>query len=234
MSSLKDILNEFQNLKNPEKAQILSRFFKTGKGQYGEGDIFLGIKVPEQRKLAKKYSGLSIKDIEALLKSGIHEQRLTALLILIIKYKKADLSEKQKIFDFYLKNTKFINNWDLVDLSAPNIVGHFLFDKDKFILIKLSKSSDLWKKRIAMVSTYFFIKNNQFDITLAVAENLLNDKHDLIHKAVGWMLRETGKRSLLTEEKFLKKYYKNMPRTALRYAIEKFPEHKRKFYLAKD
>jgi len=234
MSSLKDILNEFQNLKNPEKAQILSRFFKTGKGQYGEGDIFLGIKVPEQRKLAKKYSGLSIKDIEALLKSGIHEQRLTALLILIIKYKKDDSSEKQKIFDFYLKNTKFINNWDLVDLSAPNIVGHFLFDKDKFILIKLSKSSDLWKKRIAMVSTYFFIKNNQFDITLAVAENLLNDKHDLIHKAVGWMLRETGKRSLLTEEKFLKKYYKNMPRTALRYAIEKFPEHKRKFYLAKD
>jgi 3-methyladenine DNA glycosylase AlkD len=234
MSTLKDILNDFQCLKNPEKAQILSRFFKTGKGQYGEGDTFLGIKVPEQRKLAKKHCGLSIKDIKTLLESGIHEQRLTALLILIIKYKKADSSEKQKIFDFYLKNTKFINNWDLVDLSAPNIVGHFLYEKDKSILIDLSKSSDLWKKRIAMISTYFFIKNNQFNTTLEVAENLLNDKHDLIHKAVGWMLRETGKRSLLTEEKFLKKHYKNMPRTTLRYAIEKFPEDKRKFYLAKD
>ena len=234
MASLKEILTDFEKFKNPEKAKILSGFFKTGKGQYGEGDIFLGIKVPEQRKLARKYSELSLEDIQKLLQSGIHEQRLTALLILIIKYTKSDPSEKKKIFDFYLKNTKFINNWDLVDLSAPNIIGHFLLDKDKSVLLKLAKSSDLWEKRIAMLSTYYFIKNRQFKTTLLIAEILLNDKHDLIHKAVGWMLREIGNRSMETEEQFLMKYYKKMPRTALRYAIEKFPETKRKFYLAKD
>jgi 3-methyladenine DNA glycosylase AlkD len=234
MASLKEILTDFQKLKNPDKARILSGFFKTGKGQYGEGDIFLGIKVPEQRMLAKKYSGLTLVDIQTLLQSGIHEQRLTALLILIIKYTKSDPSEKKEIFNFYLKNTKYINNWDLVDLSAPNIIGHYLFDKDKSVLIKMAESSDLWEKRIAMLSTYYFIKTRQFNTTLDIAKILLNDKHDLIHKAVGWMLREIGKRSIEAEEQFLIKNYKKMPRTALRYAIEKFPENKRKFYLAKE
>ena len=231
MASLKEILKDFEKLKDPLKAVNLSRFFKTGKGQYSEGDIFLGIKVPEQRKLARKYSDLTIQDIQTLLQSGVHEQRLTALLILIIKYTKSDPSQKKEIFDFYLKNTKYINNWDLVDLSAPNIIGHILSDKDKSVLLKMAKSSDLWEKRIAMLSTYYFIKNRDFKTTLEIAEISLNDKHDLIHKAVGWMLREIGKRNQKTEESFLRVHYKTMPRTMLRYAIEKFPEDLRQGYL---
>ncbi|MFA5175991.1 MAG: DNA alkylation repair protein [Candidatus Nanoarchaeia archaeon] len=229
---LKDIKNDFNSLKNPEKAKKLAGFFKTAKGEYGYGDNFLGIIVPEQRKLAKKYPNLSLENLQELLSSNIHEYRLTSLFILISKYKKAD-SEKEKIFKFYLKNTKNINNWDLVDLSAPNIVGHYLNDKDKNILYKLAKSDNLWEKRIAILSTYTFIRNNQFEHTLNISEILLKNKHDLIHKAVGWMLREVGKRNLGTEENFLKKYYKEMPRTMLRYAIEKFPENKRQFYLKK-
>ncbi|MDD5132871.1 MAG: DNA alkylation repair protein [Candidatus Nanoarchaeia archaeon] len=229
---LKDIKNDFNSLKNPEKAKKLAGFFKTGKGEYGYGDNFLGIIVPEQRKLAKKYPNLSLEDLQELLSSNIHEYRLTSLFILISKYKKAD-SEKEKIFNFYLKNTKNINNWDLVDLSAPNIVGHYLFEKDRKILYKLAKSDNLWEKRIAVLSTFYFIKYNQFDDSLKISEILLKDEHDLIHKAVGWMLREIGKRNLSIEEEFLKKYYKQMPRTMLRYAIEKFPEAKRQFYLKK-
>ena len=217
---------------NPNKAKILSRFFKTDKGEYGEGDVFLGITVPVQRKNAKEFINLELKDIQQLLNSKIHEYRLTALIILVLKFKKAEDIEKKQIFDFYLKNTKNINNWDLVDLTAPNIVGIYLLDKDRSLIHKLSRSKNLWEKRIAVLSTFTFIRENQFQDTLRVTKILINDKHDLIQKAVGWMLREIGKRNLTIEEEFLKKYFKQMGRTALRYAIEKFPEEKRKYYLS--
>ncbi len=224
---LNQLKKELSKLENREKSKILSRFFKTGKGQYGEGDIFLGITVPQQRKIAKEFSNLTLKDLQELISSRIHEYRLISLLILIIKYK----NSKQEIFNFYLKNTKNINNWDLVDLSAPNILGNYLIQKDKSILYKLAKSNDLWEKRIAILSTFEFIKNNEFEDTLKISEILLSDKHDLIHKAVGWMLREIGKRNQEIEEKFLKEHYKKMPRTMLRYAIEKFEKDKREQYL---
>ena len=214
---------------NLEKAKILQRFFKTGPGEYGEGDVFLGIVVPEIRKLVKKYSNLKIKEIIKLLHSKIHEERLTALLIMVNKFQVEE--DKEKIYNLYLKNTKYINNWDLVDLSADKIIGDYLLNKPKSILYKLAKSKRIWERRISIIATFNFIKNNKFKETLKIAKILLNDEHDLIHKAVGWMLREVGKRDLKTEEKFLKKYYKKMPRTMLHYAIEKFPEKKRKQYL---
>ena len=260
---------------NPQKAKDLSRFFKTGKGEYGEGDVFLGIMVPLQRQLAKKYHDLDLKDLQRLLSSKVHEHRLTSLMILVLKFSKAKEKEQKEIVDFYLKNTKKINNWDLVDLSAHYILGKYYlklpqtnvqgintntlsgaetsskrknhsrilytdikgkfredgFDKDKKVLYQLARSKNLWEKRIGVMATFWFIKNNQFTDSLKIAEILLKDKHDLIHKAVGWMLREVGNRDLKTEEEFLKKHYKNMPRTMLRYAIEKFPEPKRQAYL---
>lgn len=229
--NLKQIQKELKKLANPKQATLLQRFFKTGKGEYGEGDVFLGIKVPEQRKVAKKYD-LSLAEIQKLLNSKIHEHRLVALFILIKKYQKEDI--KKKIFDLYLKNTKNINNWDLIDLSAPNIVGDYLLTRKRDILYKLAKSNSLWEKRISILATFTFIGNGEYKDTLKISEILLNDKHDLIHKGVGWMLREVGKRvSQQKEEKFLKKHYKTMPRTMLRYAIERFPENKRKFYLKK-
>ncbi|MBD3304486.1 DNA alkylation repair protein [Candidatus Woesearchaeota archaeon] len=228
---LSDLKQELEKLGNHKQSELLGRFFKTGKGEYGEGDIFLGIKVPDQRKVAKKYYDLSLKDVQSLLNSKIHEHRLVALLILIEKYKKSD--DKIEIVDIYLKNTKNINNWDLVDLSAHKILGEYLLDKDRKILYKLAKSKDLWEKRMAIISTAAFINKNLFDDALKISEILLNDKHDLIHKAVGWMLREIGNRNQAAEEKFLKTHYKKMPRTMLRYAIEKFPENKRKFYMQK-
>jgi len=224
---------DLQNLKDLEKAKILSRFFKTGKGEYGEGDIFLGITVPEQHKVAKKYSNLTLEDLQKLFSSRVHEHRLTASIILVNKYQKADEKGKKKIFYFYLKNTYNINNWDIVDTSAPKIVGAYLQDKDKSPLYHLAKSDSLWERRIAMLSTFRFIKDDEFDDALKISEILLNDEHDLMHKAVGWMLREIGKRDQTIEEAFLKKHYKNMPRTMLRYAIERFDEKKRKAYLEK-
>ena len=228
---LKEIKRDFKRLANKEKARLLSRFFKTGKGEYGEGDIFLGIMVPKQRELAKKYFNLSLDNIQILLSSKIHEYRLTSLFILIDKYKKADEKEKKKIFDLYLKNTKNINNWDLIDLSAPKIIGNYLFDKNRTILYKLAKSESLWEKRISILSTSYFIGQRQFEDTLKISEILLKDKHDLIHKAVGWMLREVGKRDQQLEEDFLLKHYRDMPRTMLRYAIEKFSGKKKRFYM---
>ena len=216
---------------NPNHAVILQRFFKTGPGEYGEGDIFIGIKVPELRKTAKEFREIHIADVEDLLMSEIHEERLTALMILIFKYEKEDEGGKENIFKKYLKNTKYINNWDLVDLSAPQIVGDYLYDRDRSVLAKLASSKSIWERRIAVLATFHFIKNYQFDSTLQIAKLLLYDDHDLIHKAVGWMLREIGKRELETEEQFLKANYKQMPRTMLRYAVEKFPEKKRKDYL---
>jgi|TARA_Y100000310_G_scaffold341861_1_gene442562 3-methyladenine DNA glycosylase AlkD len=230
---LNQIKNDLQKLGNPKLAKILSRFFKTGKGEYGYGDVFLGIKVGPQRKIVKKYSQATLKDLQKLLSSKIHEERLTSLFILIDKYKKADEKNKKEVVDFYLKNTKNINNWDLIDLSAGKILGNYLLEKDKSILYKLAKSNSVWERRIAIMSTFEFIRNNKFESTLKISEMLLEDKHDLVHKAVGWMLREIGKRNQAVEEKFLKKHYKKMPRTMLRYAIERFDESKRKYYLSK-
>lgn len=233
LNRLEEVLKKESNL---EQAKILQKFFKTNKGEYGEGDIFLGIKVPVLRKISKEFK-LELNDIEKLLNSKIHEKRLIGLFILILKYnqakKEVDEKIKRQIFEFYLKNSKQINNWDLVDLSAPNIVGDWLLDKNKYreILYKLVKSDNLWEKRIAVVSTFTFIRAGEFEETLNIAGKLLRDKHDLIHKAVGWMLREIGKRNQELLEDFTKNNYKEMPRTTLRYAIEKFEEEKRKKFL---
>ncbi len=225
---------ELENLKNPEQATNLQRFFKTGKGQYGEGDVFLGIKVPVLRSVAKRYNELALDEVQELLDSKIHEHRMMALFILMSQYQKADDDKKKRIYDFYLKNTRNINNWDLVDLSAPNIVGNYLLDKDRSILYKLAKSKLLWDRRIAILATFAFIRNKESKDVLAIAELLLNDKEDLMHKATGWMLRELGKRvSQEKEEEFLRKHCKTMPRTMLRYAIERFSDEKREFYMRK-
>ncbi len=235
MSGFLEIKKDFKALANKEQAKILSRFFKTGPGQYGEGDVFLGVKVPVQRKLAKKYADLEIEEINELLQSPIHEYRLTALFILIGKFGKVTLPERKKIFEFYLKNAQRINNWDLVDLSAPNIVGKYLLDKKEKeikILDKLVVSHNLWERRIAILATFEFIRAGRSDVTSRLALKLLKDKEDLIHKAVGWMLREVGKRiDEKTLEEFLLPRYQSMPRTMLRYAIERLPETKRKGFL---
>lgn len=225
------LLNNLKTASNPQKAKLLSGFFKCGKGQYGEGDIFLGIYVPIQRSIAKKYEDLELKDLEFLLKSKIHEQRLVALFILVAKFKKGDDKVKEKIFKFYLKNIKGVNNWDLVDQSAPNIAGEWLKNKPKDVLYKLASSNNLWEKRIAILSTLAFIRDKKFDDIIKIAEILMKDKHDLIHKAVGWMLRELGKKDEATLIKFLNKYATKMPRTMLRYAIEKFNQETRKQFL---
>ena len=229
--SLKALRAILEKQSNPEQAKILMRFFKTGIGEYGEGDEFLGIKVPVSRKIAKQFKELSLSEIQELLDSKVHEERLIRLFILVEQYRKADAEKMQAIYEFYLKNAKRVNNWDLVDLSAEKIMGAYLMDKDKRILFKLAKSKNLWERRIAIMSTFHFIKNGFYDTTFAISDMLLKDEHDLIHKAVGWMLREIGNSNLAEEEKFLKKNYKTMPRTMLRYAIEKFTEKKRQVYL---
>jgi len=230
---LRNLKAELQALADPGKAGMLSRYFKTGKGQYGEGDIFLGITVPKQRAVAKKYSGLSLNDIRKLIAGKTHEHRLVALLILVSRYGEAEAEGKGMIVDFYLKQANHVNNWDLVDLSAPNILGDYLLDRDRAVLYRLARSKNLWERRIAIMSTLAFIRRRDFDDTLRISEFLLHDEHDLIHKAVGWVLREVGKRDLRTEEGFLKRHYRRMPRTTLRYAIERFDEKKRKFYMGR-
>jgi len=230
---LEQLKEDMRKLASPEKARVLSGFFKTGKGEYGEGDTFLGIMVPDQRRVAKKYPDLSMNDLRKIISSGMHEERLVCLFILINRYKKADSSGKKEVVDFYLRNLRYINNWDLVDLSSGPLLGDHLIDADRSILYEMAQSDDLWERRIAVMSTFAFIRKNDFGDTLRIAEMLLNDRHDLIHKAVGWMLREIGKRDQAKEEEFLKKYYKKMPRTMLRYAIERFDEEKRKNYLRK-
>ena len=225
------IEDELKELENPRKAKVLSRFFKTGKGEYGEGDVFLGVMVPETRRVAKRHRDLSLIEIQKLLNSKIHEHRLAALLILVEKFSKGDERERKRIYEFYLQNARKVNNWDLVDLSAPKIVGRHLLDGKRTVLRKLAKSRNLWERRIAIVSTYAFIKEGQYEDTLKISEMLLEDEHDLIHKAVGWMLREVGKKDQEEEEKFLGKYHRKMPRTMLRYAIEKFDKKRREFYM---
>ena len=226
-----DVQDALRDIADPEIAEHSQRFFKTGKGEYGEGDKFLGIRVPKVRRIAKQFKQLSLVETEKLLHSDYHEERLCALIILVNKMKKAEEQERRKIYELYLDNTRYINNWDLVDTSAEHIVGSWLDDRDRSILSKLAKSNDLWERRIAVMSTFHFIKNGDFEDTLAIAELLLSDDHDLIHKAVGWMLREIGNRDQETEEKFLAKHIQTMPRTMLRYAIEKFPEDRRQYYL---
>jgi 3-methyladenine DNA glycosylase AlkD len=227
------IAKELHLQANPQKAEGLAYFFKTGAGQYGEGDIFLGVMVPQQRIVAKNNIAASLTELQALLNSKIHELRLAALLTLVLKYERATDPERRVFVDFYLKNTNNINNWDLVDLSAPKILGDYLVDRNRKILFKLAVSKKLWERRIAILSTFAFIKEKQFTETLKIAAILLRDDHDLIQKAVGWMLREVGKRDLPAELKFLQKYSTQMPRTMLRYAIEKFPEKQRREFLNK-
>ncbi|MFA6322962.1 MAG: DNA alkylation repair protein [Candidatus Buchananbacteria bacterium] len=232
-SKLQKFKKELNKLADKKQAAILQRFFKTKKGEYGAGDVFLGIMVPKQRLLARNYLDLSLAELQTLLNNKIHEYRLIALIILTQQYAKADLINKKKIFNFYLKNFNHINNWDLVDLSAPNIIGNYLLPEPRDVLYDFAQSNNLWKKRIAIISTFSFIRQNQFSDTIKIAKILLLDRHDLIQKAVGWMLREMGKRDEKLLRHFLDKNAKIMPRTMLRYAIEKLPEKDRQYYLYK-
>jgi 3-methyladenine DNA glycosylase AlkD len=213
------------------KATLLQGYFKTGPGEYGEGDLFLGVVVPDIRRVAKEFQDMPVGEIIKILASRYHEERLLALLMLVQQFAKGDEALKKRIYGLYLKSTRYINNWDLVDLSAPNIVGTYLLDKSRKPLYAFAKSKDLWKRRIAILSTAAFIRQNDFDDALGISKILIEDDHDLLHKAAGWMLREIGKRNLRVEERFLKQQYKKMPRTMLRYAIERFPEGKRRDYL---
>lgn len=227
-----DVRKELQSMADLDKAAILQRFFKTGPGQYSEGDIFIGVMVPQSRQAAKKFSQLPLGEVRTLLYSRIHEERLVALLILAWRYNASNSREKEEIAKFYLDHIKHVNNWDLVDLSAPNILGAHLVDSrdSRQLLYRLAGSENVWERRIAIVSTYHFIRNGDFSDTLKIAEMLLQDRHDLIQKAVGWMLREVGKRDAAAEEAFLEKHCSVMPRTMLRYAIERLPESKRRRY----
>ncbi len=226
------ISQELNKLKNPEKIEVYQRFFKTGKGEYGEGDIFLGLRMAQTREIMKKYfNEAGFNDVQKLLNSKIHEYRMVGVLVLVEKFKKADDKLRKDIFNFYLKNTKNINNWDLIDLSAPNVVGRYLLDKNRKILYTLAKSKSLWERRISVLATFTFIREKDFKDAIKISEMLLNDSHDLIHKAVGWMLREMGKKDEKELIKFLDKHTLQMPRTMLRYSIERLQEKKRKYYL---
>jgi len=228
------ISKHLSSLANPAIAAHSQRFFKTGKGEYAEGDRFLGIRVPDIRAQVKKCGAVSLQDIQSLLLSAFHEERLFALLLLVRNFGKGDEQEQAAIYALYLKNMHCVNNWDLVDSSASQIVGSYLASRDRQLLYKLAKSASLWQRRIAIISTFHFIRNNQYADTLKLSGLLLQDKEDLIHKAVGWMLREIGKRDVAVEKSFLMQHYKEMPRTMLRYAIEKFPEQERRKYLSGD
>lgn len=231
MITASEISKRLREISNAKDARFLQRFFKTGPGQYGEGDIFLGIRVPAVRKMAKEYKDLSFRETLFLLKSPYHEVRLCALILLVNAFSKGDEAIQKDIYDLYLSHTKYINNWDLVDISSPNIVGAYLFTKNKKPLYQLAVSKNIWERRIAVLATFYFIRNNQFDDALKIAGILLKDKEDLIHKAVGWMLREVGKRDVERLEEFLNKHCRTMPRTMLRYAIERFTPSKRQMYL---
>ncbi len=229
---LKRAIRDIYSRADKRRAETYKKFFKTGRGEYGEGDFFIGVKVPVLRAIAKSYRTMPVESALQLVQSSIHEFRMVGLFILIFHYTAGDGKIKNKVFNLYLKNAGYINNWDLVDLSAPNIVGDYLLDKPRKILYRLAKSRSIWLRRISILATLTFIRNNDFKDAFKLSEFLVTDKHDLMHKAVGWMLREIGKRNRSVEEKFLKRYYKNMPRTMLRYAIEKFPEPLRKKYLS--
>ncbi len=230
----KKIVHTLKEAGNKEKAVFLTRFFKTAKGQYAEGDVFIGIPVPLQRAIARMHPDLDENSLTLLLANGIHEYRLTALIILVDQFKRGNAQTRDHIYQYYLSKTKRINNWDLVDLSAPKILGEYLLTKPKErkVLYQLVKSKDLWERRIAIVATYTFIRHNEFTDTLKLAKLLLTDTHDLIHKAIGWMLREIGKRDRKVLHEFLGLYAYTMPRTALRYAIEHLTREERSAYLS--
>jgi len=233
MDLVQEIKEELLRHTDPDKAVFLPKFFKTGPGGYAEGDIFIGVTVPYQRKTAKKFfRPAALADVEQLPHDPVHEYRLTALFMLVYKYEKLNTeAEKEAVVDFYLANTAYINNWDLVDASADKILGAYLLDREKDILYRLARENDIWKQRMAVLATFHFIKQNRYDDTLRIAALLLNHKHDLIHKAVGWMLREIGKRDFAAELAFLERHYRQMPRTMLRYAIERFDEGLRQQFL---
>jgi 3-methyladenine DNA glycosylase AlkD len=228
---IKQLRESLRSIADPAIAANSQRFFKTGKGEYGEGDRFLGIRVPILRQHARTYRNIPIKQLLQLLRSDYHEERLCALLIMVLKYHQGSNDEKETVFQHYLSNTRHINNWDLVDSSAYHIVGQHLEDRDRGILYRLARSESLWERRIAIIATLHFIKKQEYVDTLKISLELLDDSHDLIHKAVGWMLREVGNRDFSVEQVFLDEHYRRMPRTMLRYAIEKFPNKQRKAYL---
>ncbi|HNK95396.1 MAG TPA: DNA alkylation repair protein [Leptospiraceae bacterium] len=233
---MEKIQTQLGKLSNPTKAKFLQGYFKTGKGEYGEGDIFIGITVPNLRKVAKEFEFISIEELTTLIRSKIHEERLLALLILGRKFhnKKADEKLKKEIYEFYIKHLQYVNNWDLVDEASRTILGSYLLDRDRSILYKLVKSKNLWERRNSIIATFVFLQNGESEDTIAISKELLEDKEDLMHKAVGWMLREMGKRvDVKLLEEFLNTYKSKMPRTMLRYAIERLPEKKRKMYLSK-
>jgi 3-methyladenine DNA glycosylase AlkD len=227
ISTLAALKRELRQAADPKRAGN-PIWFKTGKGEYGEGDKFVGVRVPVQRVIAEKYRYLELGEIEELLESRVHEHRYTGLSILVAQYEAGDAATKERVFDFYLEHTRCVNNWDLVDTSAPYIVGEHLISRSRRVLYRLAKSSDLWERRIAMIATAAFIDRGDLKDMFAIASRLLSDKHDLIHKAIGWMLREAGEHSRAEMIKFLKRNYSRMPRTALRYAIEHLPDAQRK------
>jgi 3-methyladenine DNA glycosylase AlkD len=229
----RDLQLALQREANPEQAKFLLRFFKTGKGEYAEGDLFIGIKVPVVRGLVRQFKAMAPKEAQKLVRSEIHEHRLAGLLLWVHAFEKGDQKTRTEVFDLYLGNTRQINNWDLVDLSAPQIVGGFLPPEETTFLETLAESSLLWERRIAVLATFAYIRRGIFAPTLLLCEKLLQDQHDLMHKACGWMLREVGKRDRKTLEGFLKQHCRTMPRTMLRYAIEHFDEKQRKLYMAK-
>jgi 3-methyladenine DNA glycosylase AlkD len=232
LASAAEVQSALRQLATPQKAAASARFFKTGPGQYGEGDKFIGVTVPQLRRIARQFKSLDFENIEKLLASPIHEDRLTALIILVSQFRKASPAGQKVIFQFYLAHATQVNNWDLVDSSAAPIAGAYLMDKDRRTLERLAKSSNVWERRIAIVATYYFIKAGQPDWTFRIANQLLTDSHDLIQKAVGWMLREVGKQSgegVLQD--YLRDRYRQMPRTMLRYSIEHFPPETRLAYL---
>jgi 3-methyladenine DNA glycosylase AlkD len=231
MTIEKKIKKALRGCARPGKARILQKFFKTGPGEYAQGDTFIGVMVPEIRAVARQYRDVPLAIVQKMFTSKIHEERLCALFILVEQYRRASEHGRKDIYEFYRAHTRCINNWDLVDLSAKHIVGAYLCDKDKTPLYRWARSPILWERRIAMVATLYYIERQDFSDALAIAALLLSDTHDLIHKAVGWMLREIGKRDMRAQEAFLKKQYRYLPRTTLRYAIERFPEQKRRAYL---
>ena len=230
-----EVRKDINHIANPDKAQILQRFFKTGPGQYGEGDIFWGIQVPHTREIVKRYRNLPLAEIGLLIADPVHEVRMAGALLLVENYKMADQSDKERCYNFYISQAKRFNNWDLVDLTCPQVVGAWLLDKDRQQLYDFAYSSNLWEQRISIISTFYFLRKGDFKDTFETAKILLNHPHDLIHKAVGWMLREVGKRNQNAETEFLTENdrFRKMPRTMLRYAIEKYPEDQRQAFLKK-
>jgi 3-methyladenine DNA glycosylase AlkD len=227
----RELQERLRSLSSPEAAALAARYFKTGPGEYGEGDVFLGLRAAVMHRLAKEYRELAFDDLQLLLRSAVHEERMMALLILVLRTSKGGAATRKQVYNLYLAHTRYINNWDLVDASAREIVGGYLADKSREPLVRLAKSRNLWERRISIVATHYFIRQNDFADTIRIAERLVGDKEDLLHKAVGWMLREVGKKDRATLEAFLKRHGKVMPRTMLRYAIERFPEEVRRTYL---